>query len=150
MIYIIISIMLDGLLSKIIPVNILSPTLTVITLLLMYPKCKNNFFKYIFITGIIYDLLYSDILFLNLLIFILLYYIIEYLYIDILDNTLSLIYRVSIITLLYRLLSYILAIFLGSSFNLLDLYMSIINSAFINIIYGYIWYNLIKKNYLKV
>lgn len=143
MIYLI-SILLDGILSNIIPMHShLIPLFTIITLLI-YPK--NKIYIYI-IMGILYDLLYSDMLFLNLSIFLLLYPLIIYLHKDIPNNYLSLIYRIICVIIFYVTISYIFSIILGNNFNISILYNTIINSMFINIVYGIILYDILNRNY---
>ena len=151
MIYLIISILLDGIISRIVPMNsTLLPMFTLITLLLIYPKYKNKYHMFIIVAGILYDFLYSDIPFLNLTIFSMLSFVILYLYNDIPNNYISLAYKIIYIIIVYRLISYIISIILGNNFNIEVLYNTIINSIILNILYGYLLNDLLNRNYRKV
>ena len=147
MIYLLISILLDGILSNIIPMHShIIPLFTVITLLIIYPKC-NKYHMYVLLTGIIYDLLYSNKPFLYLTIFLLMSILIMHLYKDIPNNYLSLIYRIILIIIFYTTVSYLISFLFNYNFNINMLYHTIINSIVINIIYGIILYNILNKNY---
>ena len=74
---IIISLILDGILSNFLPVINLSyftPLLTLTSIFIVYPFYTKDEYKYYitsFIVGIIYDLLYTNLLFFNGIIFVL-------------------------------------------------------------------------------
>ena len=67
----IISLLLDGIINNNIPyinLSLFTPLLTLISIIVIYPLYKKEDNKYlitIFITGIIYDLLYTNLLFYN-------------------------------------------------------------------------------------
>jgi len=74
-IFIIISLLLDGILNNLLPfinLSLFTPLLTLISIIIIYPlyiKKKKEYLLTIFITGIIYDLLYTNQLFLNGVVF---------------------------------------------------------------------------------
>ena len=87
-IIIVISLILDGVLSNCLPfmvdnLSLLTPLLTVVTVSLLYPyyrKKEKYFFIMIFITGIVYDLFYTNLLFFNGLLFLMIAYISKMIY----------------------------------------------------------------------
>ena len=75
-IILVVSVFLDGLLNNTIPffnLSLFTPLLTLISVISIYPLYKKEIKKYlitIFVTGIIYDLLYTNLLFYNGVLFI--------------------------------------------------------------------------------
>ena len=77
-IYLLISIILDGILTNFLPylvndLSYLTPLFTVVTIFLIYPfyqKKIKYYFITLFVTGIIYDLFYTNLLFFNGVLFI--------------------------------------------------------------------------------
>lgn len=89
LIIIVISLILDGLLSNFLSfmpgnLSLFTPLFTVMSIFLIYPffkkKEKSTYFITIAITGLIYDLLYTNLLFFNAVVFIILGSIIMILY----------------------------------------------------------------------
>ena len=161
-IILIISILLDGLLTNYLPflVNDLSyftPLLTVVSIFILYPlnrKKEKNYFITIFITGIIYDLLYTNLLFLNGLIFVLIVLISKYIYKNFQLTWFKLIFYIIVIVTIYET-SYagILFIFRVVPVTLPKLYYKITHTLLLNIIYTEIIYLLIKlipKKYKRI
>ena len=158
----IISLLLDGVLSNYLPflVNDLSyftPLLTVVSIFILYPLNRKNekkFFITIFITGIIYDLLYTNLLFLNSLIFLLITVVSKYIYKNYETTCLKLIiYIILIITIYETSYASILFIFRVVPITLYKLYYKISHTLILNIIYSEILYVIIKylpKKYTKI
>ena len=161
-IILIVSVMLDGLLTNYLPflVNDLSyftPLLTVVSIFMLYPlnrKKEKNFYKIIFVTGIIYDLLYTNLLFLNGLLFLLITLVSKYTYKNFDVTWFKLIIYTVIIIVIYET-SYasILFIFRVVPVTLNKLYYKISHTLILNIIYTEILYVIIKylpKKYRKI
>ena len=157
-----ISVILDGLLTNYLPflVNNLSyftPLLTVVSIFIIYPlnrKKEKKFYKIIFVTGIIYDLLYTNLLFLNSLLFLLITLVSKYIYKNFEITWFKLIiYTVIIITIYETSYASILFIFRVVPVTLNKLYYKISHTLILNIIYTEILYVIIKylpKKYRKI
>ena len=158
----IISLLLDGLLSNYLPflVNDLSfftPMFTVVSIFISYPffrKSEKKYYIILFILGIIYDLLYTNLLFLNGCLFVILGYI-SYLiqrnfgfgYLKMILYSIIMVSAYEIIYALILLIYSIVPINIG-----LVLY-KIVHSLIINIIYLELLYIIIKiipKKYKKI
>lgn len=161
-IILIISILLDGVLTNYLPylVNDLSyftPLLTVVSIFILYPlnrKKEKNFFITIFITGIIYDLLYTNLLFLNGLLFLLILLLSKFIYKNFEITWFKLIIYIIIIVSVYET-SYatILFIFKVVPVSLPKLYYKITHTLLLNIIYTEFIYLIIKiipKKYKRI
>ena len=82
-IILLISIILDGILTNYLPylvndLSLFTPLLTVVSIFILYAlnrKKETKFFILMFIVGIIYDLLYTNLLYLNGLLFVLIAFI---------------------------------------------------------------------------
>lgn len=152
-IILIISFLLDGILSNFIPymvgdLSLFSPLLTIVSLIIIYPLFKKNNKKYYiiaFITGILYDLFYTDLLFFNAFIFLLLAFFIVLLYKFIKVNFLTIIlYTLVIITLYESVVGVVMIIFNVVSISIESLLYKIENSLLLNIVYSEVGYLLIK------
>ena len=117
-IFIIISLILDGIMNNLLPfinLSLFTPLLTLISIIIIYPlyiKKEKEYLITIFVTGIIYDLLYTNQLFLNGVIFILIGLIIMNLYKKITINYFNILIISLIIIIIYILIeSLILLIF---------------------------------------
>jgi rod shape-determining protein MreD len=151
-IILVVSVLLEGILSNFLPINgLLTPLFTLVALIIIYPFFKDNYFdyyKYAFITGIVYDLLYTDTIIFDAIVFCFMVFIITKLCVMLSDNYVN----VSIITVLciiiYRCVTYSLLLLVGNvSWNFMTLLASIYNSLIINIIYCILLFGL--TNYLK-
>ena len=161
-IILIISILLDGILTNYLPflVNDLSyftPLLTVVTIFILYPlnrKTENKFLLTIFVTGIIYDLLYTNLLFLNGLLFLIIIFISKYIYKNFEITWFKLIIYVIIIVSIYEsMYAGILFIFRVVPITLNKLYYKITHTLLLNIIYTEILHLIIKflpKKYNRI
>ncbi len=161
-IIIIISLLLDGLLSNYLPflvndLSIFTPLLTLISISLLYPyyrKKEKYFFIIIFITGIVYDLLYTNLLFFNGLLFLLIAYISKLIYRTYeMDYYKLIIYLAMIITIYESATGLILFIFNLVPITFSRVIYKIIHSLLLNIIYGELLYlilNLIPKKYKRI
>ncbi len=162
LIIVIISILLDGILSNFLPylytdLSIFTPLLTLISIFMIYPffkKKEKKYFIIIFIIGIIYDLLYTNLLFFNGVIFVSIGLLIRYIYKTYEITPLRLVlYLIILITSYETLTSIILLIYNVVPVTFYKLFYKIINSLLLNIIYGELIYLIIKilpKKYKKI
>lgn len=161
-IIIIISIILDGLLTNYLPysVNDLSfftPLLTVVSIFIIYPlnrKKETKFFILIFIIGIIYDLLYTNLLFLNGLLFVLIALISKVIYKNFETSYFKLIiYTILLIIIYESAYAGILFIYRIVPVTLYKLFYKITHTILLNIIYVELLYYIIKhlpKKYKRI
>lgn len=162
LIIITLSLILDGILSNIFPytvnnLSLFTPLLTLISIYLIYPFYKKKEKKYlitIFLTGIIYDLLYTNLIFYNAIIFTIIGIISKYIYKHYEINYLNIIIQIVLIVTIYELLNALIIIL----FNLVPmsitrLFYKITHSLLLNIIYSellLIIINILPNKYKKV
>ncbi len=151
-IFIVISVLLDGIVNNIIPfinLSIFTPLLTLMSIIIIYPlyiKKKKEYLITIFVTGIIYDLLYTNQLFLNAIVFLIIGLIIIYLYKKITINYISILLFSLIIIILYiAITGLILLIFNVVPVNSSKILYIIKNSILLNLIYSEILFFIMKK-----
>lgn len=161
-IILIISILLDGILTNYLPylvndLSLFTPLLTVVSIFIIYPlnrKKEKDFFIKIFIIGIIYDFLYTNLLFLNGLLFVLIAYISKIIYKNLEISYLKLILYTIIIVIVYETTyAGILLIYRVVPITLYKLFYKISHTLILNIIYTEILYFIIKhlpKKYKKI
>ncbi len=153
LIIVIISLLLDGILSNFLPylytnLSIFTPLFTLVSIFMIYPffkKKEKTYFILIFIVGIIYDLLYTNLLFFNGVLFITIGLLIKYIYKTYEITPLRLILYVIILITSYELLtSLVLLIYNVVEVTFYKVFYKIINSLVLNIIYSEIIYLIIK------
>ena len=153
-IIIIVTILLDGLLTNILPytannLSLFTPMLTILIPIIIYPfyiKEEKKFLITLVITGIIYDIFYTNLLFYDAIVFLLfglmiikLYKVIGYNYIKVLLYSLLCI-------ILYELFNTIvILIFNLVPINLIKVLYKINHSILLNLIYVSILYIIVKK-----
>ena len=147
------SFLLEGILSNFINgISYLNPLFTIISLIIIYPflyNKKNNYYKIIFITGIIYDIVYTNTLFFNALIFMLIGFLIIQTNRLLSKNIINIFLISILIIIFYRIATYTLLVLIGYIKNdIYNLFNSIHSSIVINILYGMILFKLI--NHKKV
>lgn len=139
----IISFYLEGILSSI--GNIL-PLFTLISLIIIYPylyNLKKDYYKICFIIGLLYDVAYTDTLFLNAFIFLIIGFFIIKINIIMTNNIFNVALISLIVVILYRILVFIILIFINYiDIDINSFFVSIINSLFINILYGMLLYKI--------
>lgn len=138
MLLILISVILDGILSALIPLNsIFRPKLTITAIYFLYSKYKKNktsYFILLIITGIVYDLLYTNILLLHPIIFYLLGNFIKYIK-DNYNKTPTIIGLVLTIIFYETLIFILMSIFQITKTNIISLLIIIGNSLLLNVLY---------------
>lgn len=146
---VLISLILDGIISVYTNNTILIPLFTLTSLVYIYKyyeKKENIYFLIALITGILYDSLYTDIILLNSLVFLFLAVIVKILNIYLSHKLNSTIVKLLVIIILYRIITYlILVLFNYIDFNFIYLFKSIYSSILINIIYLIIVTLIYKK-----
>ena len=152
LIIIIISLLLDGYLNNILPSFILSlftPMLTLISVIIIYPLFKKNNKRYlitIFITGIVYDLLYTNLLFYNGVLFLLLGLLNIYINKKIQVNYLTIILIILLNIVVYILLnSLILYICNITNISIMKIIYVLTHSIILNFIYGYLLFIIVRR-----
>jgi rod shape-determining protein MreD len=159
-IFIIISLILDGIMNNLLPfinLSLFTPLLTIISIIIIYPlyiKKEKKYLITIFVTGIIYDLLYTNQLFLNGVIFILIGLVIMNLYKKITINYFNILIISLIIIIIYILIeSLILLIFNVVPISINKILYIISNSILLNLIYSELLYVIMRnipKKYKKI
>lgn len=159
---ILISIILDGILTNYLPylvndLSLFTPLLTVVSIFILYPlnrKKETKFFILMFIVGIIYDLLYTNLLFLNGLLFVLIAFISKIIYKNFETSYFKLIiYTILIIVIYESVYAGILFIYRVVPITIYKLFYKISHTLILNIIYTELLYFIIKhlpKKYKKI
>lgn len=147
-IYVIISFLLEGVISNYVNNTILNCCFSIISLLLIYPYMYKNLNKYYILSfslGLLYDITYTNTIFLNAIIFLIIAFIIIKLD-KIISNTFINSVFIGIITIIvYRLITYLTYIIIGElSFDIMILFNSIISTLLLNIIYIMISYKVLE------
>lgn len=161
-IILLISIILDGILTNYLPylvndLSLFTPLLTVVSIFILYPlnrKKETKFFILMFIVGIIYDLLYTNLLFLNGLLFVLIAFISKIIYKNFETSYFKLIiYTILIIVIYESLYAGILFIYRVVPITIYKLFYKISHTLILNIIYTELLYFIIKhlpKKYKRI
>ena len=148
-IILVISFLLEGVISNFVPVNgFLAPLFTLTALIIIYPLFDESFeyYKYAFITGLAYDLFYTDTIVFHAIIFTFMGFLITRLNLVLSDNYVNVLIIIAICILVYRVITYGLLILVSSmSFDFLSLVFSILKSLIINLIYSVILFFVVKK-----
>lgn len=150
---ILISFYLEGIVSNFVDLNYLQPLFTLLSIIIIYPYLfnrKRDYFIICFITGLLYDITYTDTIFLNAFIFILMGYIIYLINIFITNNKLNVIFISFITIILYRIITFLVLIFINYINKEINLLInSITSSILINIIYIFLTYIITNRISIK-
>ena len=137
------SFLLDGILSNYLPINSLfTPLFSLVSLIIVYPYFNGNkrdYYKYAFLLGLFYDLIYTDTLVFHAFLFLFMSFLITKFTLVLSDNYLNLIIITVITIVIFRSVSYIL-IFITGNINI-DYHVflkGIYSSLILNIIYSVI------------
>ncbi len=146
----IISFILDSLISNFIPLNsIFSPLFTVVALIIIYPYFNNHKEKYLltcFVTGVFYDLIYTNTIIIHGFLFLVIGFIIMKLNLILSNNYVNVAIMTVIIIIIYRLIAYgLLLITANTSFDFFILIKSIYSSLLLNIIYAILTFIITDK-----
>lgn len=161
-IIIVISLILDGLLTNYLPytvgnLSLFTPLVTLISIFLIYPfyrKREKTYYISIIITGIIYDLLYTNLLFYNAILFLLIAFITKKIYKNFEVNYFNIIlYTIILITIYESTQASLIIVFNLVPMTFSKLLYKIGHSLLLNIIYAEIVYFIIEhlpKKYKKI
>ena len=149
----IVSFLLEGVVSNFVPVNgFFAPLFTLITLIVIYPLFdeNSNYYKYAFITGLAYDLFYTDTIIFHAIIFSFMAVIIRRLNTVLSDNFINILITLVLSIVFYRVITYGFLSFRGAvSFEFRALGFSILKSLFLNLIYGMILFLIMTRFLMK-
>lgn len=161
-IILIVSLLLDGILSNYLPflvndLSLFTPLLTLVSIFIIYPFFKKKeipYFIIVFVTGMIYDLFYTNLLFFNAVLFLSISLITIYIYKNLeVNSTKLIIYLIIIVAAYESLTGIILFIYNVVPVTIPKVLYKITHSLILNIIYGELLYGIIKvlpKKYKKI
>ena len=148
-IIVIISFLLEGIVSNFVPINgFLAPLFTLVALIIIYPLFDetSEYYKYVFVTGLAYDLFYTDTILFHAIIFCFMAFIITRLNLVLSDNYLNILIIMGVCILIYRVVTYGLLVLVSSmAFDFVALIMSVLKSLIINLIYSALLFFVVKK-----
>lgn len=148
-IIVIISFLLEGIVSNFVPINgFLAPLFTLVALIIIYPLFDevSEYYKYAFVTGLAYDLFYTDTILFHAIIFCFMAFIITRLNLVLSDNYLNILVIMGICILIYRVITYSLLVLVSSmAFDFIALILSVLKSLIINLIYSALLFFVVKK-----
>ncbi len=145
-IIVIISFLLEGIVSKYIAMNslIVESLFTLISLIIIYPYFHNREHQYFGIalfTGLLYDIIYTNTLCFNAIVFFIIAIIIQKINTVISNNSINVAIISFMTIILYRILVYFVLCLLNYlPFNARDLLYSIASSLVLNMIYSILLY----------
>ena len=144
-----ISFILEGILSNLVPANSLFiPLFSIVSLLVTYPLFNDNRVKYLIYSGtfgLLYDLVYTSTPFINTFTFIITGLIITFVCKFVTINKLNLILIVLFVLLFNQTINYLLlCLFRYRIFNSHTLVEGLYSSLILNVIYSYILYIIIE------
>ena len=148
-IIVIISFLLEGIVSNFVPINgFLTPLFTLVALIIIYPLFDevSEYYKYAFVTGLAYDLFYTDTILFHAIIFCFMAFIITRLNLVLSDNYLNILVIMGICILIYRVVTYSLLVLVSTmAFDFMALIISVLKSLIINLIYSALLFFVVKK-----
>ncbi len=148
-IILIISFLLEGVISNFVSINgFMAPLFTLVSLIVIYPLFDDvsEYYKYVFVTGLVYDLFYTDTIIFHAIIFCFMAFIITRMNLVLSDNYINFLIIMAICILIYRTFTYSLLVLVSSvSFSFIALILSILKSLIINLIYSAILFFVLKK-----
>ncbi len=148
-IIIVISFLLEGIVSNFVPINgFLTPLFTLVALIIIYPLFDETaeYYKYAFVTGLAYDLFYTDTILFHAIIFCFMAFIITRLNLVLSDNYLNILVIMGICILIYRVVTYSLLVLVSTmAFDFMALIISVLKSLIINLIYSALLFFVVKK-----
>ena len=149
-IVIVVSFILDSIISNFISLNSLfMPLCTLMALIIAYPYFNGNIKNYFitcFVTGVFYDLIYTDTIVIHGFLFLMIGYLITKLNLIMSNNYLNVVIMAIICIIFYRFVSYgLLLITANVDFSWLLILKSIYHSLILNIIYVFLVFIITDK-----
>ena len=153
----ILSFLLDGLISNYISINIVDPSYfrtiySVVALVIIYNYFDNEgkYLKILLILGILFDIVYTNTFLLNIFLFIIIYLFIKEINIYIPNNLLTINLKSLLSIIIYHSLSFLILLLANySNYSSKILWTIISRSIIMTAIYTTISYFAIKKIYYK-
>lgn len=151
--YLIFSFILDGVMSNYVSINLVDPSIfrtiySIIAIVVIYDYFKDDrkYLYIILILGILFDIVYTNTFILNIIIFLIIYLILEKLDYLIPTNLLTINLKALISIFIYHIMTYLILLMVHyNNYNLSLLWIIIIRSIIMTIIYTSISYIIIKK-----
>ena len=155
-----ISFILEGIVSNLVPTSSLFiPLFSIVSLLVTYPLFNENKIKYLIYSGtlgLLYDLVYTNTPFINTFTFVITALIITFICKFITLNKLNLVLIILFILLFNQTINYLLlCLFRYHIFNNATLLEGLYSSLILNVVYSYILYVVIeiinkKRKYKRI
>lgn len=160
LIMLILSFILDGILTNFLPyieLSLFTPLLTLVSIFLIYPLYKKTEIRYfvtLIILGILYDLFYTNLLFFNAILFLIIGFITKIIYKNLDINFIKLIIYIIGIIIIYELTTgLIIFIFNLVPITITKILYKITHSILLNVIYAeliYLVLKIIPKKFKKI
>lgn len=160
LIILILSFILDGILTNFLPyieLSLFTPLLTLVSIFLIYPLYKKTEIRYfvtLIILGILYDLFYTNLLFFNAILFLIIGFITKIIYKNLDINFIKLIIYIIGIIIIYELTTgLIIFIFNLVPITITKILYKITHSILLNVIYAeliYLVLKIIPKKFKKI
>jgi len=153
--YVIISFFLDGLISNLVPFNLVDPSYlktiySIISLVIIYNYFDNHkkYLSILIVLGIFFDIVYTNTFILNIVVFFIIYIILSYLDYIIPTNIITINIKSIACISSYHILTYIILLLSNyNNYSIKLLGLILIRSIIMTIIYTTISYLLINKIY---
>ena len=154
-IYVIISFLLDGLMSNLLPFNLVDPSYlktiySVISLVIIYNYFDNKqkYLKILIVLGIFFDIVYTNTFILNIVVFLVIYIILSIVDYIIPTNIITINIKSISCIFLYHILTYITLLLANyNSYSIKLLGIILLRSIIMTIIYTSISYLIMNKIY---
>ena len=154
-IYVIISFLLDGIISNTVPFNLVDPSYfktiySLISLVIIYNYFDNKkkYLSILVILGILFDIVYTNTFILNIIVFITIYIVLSNLDYLIPNNIITINIKSIICISLYHILTYIILLLANyNSYSIKLLFIILLRSLSMTIIYTTISYLIMNKIY---
>lgn len=153
--YVIISFLIDGLMSELLPFNLINPSwfktiYSVISLVIIYNYFDNKkkYLSILIVLGIFFDIVYTNTFILNIVVFLIIYIILSNLDYLITTNIFTINLKTIVCISSYHILTYIILLLANyNNYNIKLLGLILIRSLIMTIIYTTISYLLMNKIY---
>ena len=134
------SFILEGVFSNYISASsFFSPLFVLMSIIIIYPffiNDKKNYYKYCFITGVLYDVIYMDTIIVHGFLFLIICYLLTKINLILANNHINIMIIAVIIIIIYRVILYSLLILTGNiNFDIFNLLKSIYLSLISNVLY---------------
>ncbi len=154
-IYVIISFLLDGIISNIIPFNLVDPSYfktiySVISLVIIYNYFDNpkKYLTILITLGVFFDIIYTNTFILNIIVFLIIYIVLSNLDYIITNNIFTINLKSIVCISTYHITTYIILLLANyNNYSIKLLGLILVRSIFMTIIYTTISYLVMNKLY---